>query len=1002
MALSTVVAVVLGNQDALDDEQRRAVILGLSAVITVVGAVVSGPAGGRSWHNAGEWQPRMVLDWDTGIPPVALEAWDGDLDARVFYGSAIEASGPVELRVGKRQAAIVVANLLREAAHDERLPLKTTLKELCQHNLSVDSVLRERVHWPRSAFWNTRRFPVPRPYKVFVLIAVHTAEKGDLAKLRAETSRWLAEWPKSTVVMLIVEGDVESGLPLTQRSTCAEPSVPEEHETELRMALGMSAQPEIGDLLDRLDRLPDKAYHRLALPGLLYGQRAVWLAGALGSLWVAALIVALVSLLVAALALMDGQAIPLLRLLVGTPVLAVLFGAAAMTPLIGLAVAALVLTWPNLLPKHRWATCTTAAFAGAPFVFILASSLSDSHWWQAGLALVLTAYFAALLQVERDGGFLAWAQEHLRLLIAGTSAWIVWLTVPISYSAPASTLACLGLLLGATVPLLLRRPSCRGALATVILVGALYAVALLMAPQQQSYDLQQVLAGASLAAALMLVTCRLALGQTQRLAANAVLAPLLALPLTPQVVSTLRQAEQGLAERVVPGVGVYTVLEHAQENLTEAGVRVGVVLLACSVAISAFRRAPAKAAKLHSALVALLILVANLSLYSSSNEPLANVLLVTLAVAWLSSTGINGQTLVKAALGIVLRLILCCYLAAAMVLIVLMTISPDDFAWETLEFQAWLPWRLDLERFELLRAIGMLLAAVLLVHPVRALVIRVFRRSPARDGTEKPMTSSNAVAALAFLLLTASSFRLAPTLSLLSAAVSSAALVGVWLALVRRFPGSVNPVALVLGVGSVAVTGLHFLVLLPIVLTLLGGPAESSFRQVGRPTWRSATFAVLLGGLLWVAVATPIPALLIGLLAAFVLPADPSLVPWSVTRERHLRLRTVATFVGASSGVALALLAGILSVAPAAPGDRLFVGAFAALGAGTFGLFAIAAMRGWVMGGWFLTSCWGPQGISLPPDEVRWAMVLNTLAERNRVSLNGALVQVLRHQPNSL
>jgi hypothetical protein len=186
----------------------------------------------------------------------------------------LEAGAPLLVRTTPNWKAGTLSGLLRRAAHDGLAPLLTTTRELQDHGGRVDRVWRERIHLP----W--RRFLVPRPYRVFVVVNADSwSDSPQTKQLHWHLSRWLAEWPGSAVAVVVNAADQDDAPVGTQMSLSETSSVrTAATDKELREALGLSSTPEGKDLVSAVALLNGRSFHRFEMPLRLYSRRSLWVA----------------------------------------------------------------------------------------------------------------------------------------------------------------------------------------------------------------------------------------------------------------------------------------------------------------------------------------------------------------------------------------------------------------------------------------------------------------------------------------------------------------------------------------------------------------------------------------------------------------------------------------------------------------------------------------------------------------------------------------------------
>lgn len=213
----------------------------------------------------------LTLNWDCGYEPYSKYPGTDELLSVVRSSS----SNPGLIICLTPEPTRAAGALLRAAALNGAVPLLVPIGFLEASGSSVDKIWAQRLSNRRI------RFPVPRPYRL--LVVIDCADRKVEAKQLESLDHWQRTWPTSSVVVVAQHGgEVPSlgsnqGIRLIELDDKAAAPPP---EAQLERTLDASGIPEnTGSRLTRVALLGTAKENLLVFPPLREGQRTAWFAG---------------------------------------------------------------------------------------------------------------------------------------------------------------------------------------------------------------------------------------------------------------------------------------------------------------------------------------------------------------------------------------------------------------------------------------------------------------------------------------------------------------------------------------------------------------------------------------------------------------------------------------------------------------------------------------------------------------------------------------------------
>lgn len=139
-------------------------------------------------------QNHLTMEWDVGRPPSGVRSH--------VVGESLLAgdSSLVYVLAKPHHAAAVIGDTLRGAAFGGDVAIRTTVSELSLAQWDIEHLWRRRSQ--RRA---TYKYPIPRPYSLVVAVEVRPADRHKVEANERKLRDSLAEWPKSRLVVVLLE-----------------------------------------------------------------------------------------------------------------------------------------------------------------------------------------------------------------------------------------------------------------------------------------------------------------------------------------------------------------------------------------------------------------------------------------------------------------------------------------------------------------------------------------------------------------------------------------------------------------------------------------------------------------------------------------------------------------------------------------------------------------------------------------------------------------------------
>lgn len=177
-----------------DSELYLGILTALTAGIALVVPLIAS----KSIRNTLSLQNQLTIDWDTASTSIDVKRQA--LLNRLTYPQegGTERKPPLMLIHGETACMeSLVGTLLRYAAHDGYMAIRTTFKDIQAAGGQFEKIWRQRAQVP------SKNPGLPRTYQLYFAIIVSKSEWEILKNKKAWISAFLTEWPKSKILIAI-------------------------------------------------------------------------------------------------------------------------------------------------------------------------------------------------------------------------------------------------------------------------------------------------------------------------------------------------------------------------------------------------------------------------------------------------------------------------------------------------------------------------------------------------------------------------------------------------------------------------------------------------------------------------------------------------------------------------------------------------------------------------------------------------------------------------------
>lgn len=435
LCASAVAALVASKQipltPSLDMQAPRA----LEVIVALLAAAVAAPPISGS-RDPVKRHLELTLNWDSGYEPyIRYNGSDKLLD--VVRGSTSDPGLTICVTAQPVRARGI---LLRASALRGAIPLFIPVGELEAPDLSIDKV------WARRLSKRDTSFPMPRPYRLFVIVGCQDRNIGPDQLLALD--HWQRTWPTSSVVVLVRPGhftapaDPDLRIRTVELGDTAWAMSPvDDRIGQMSATLKASDAPrstrDIGMFMAALGIAePDL----LAAPLRTQGQRIAWLAGIRAAIRIAPVYAVLSAGIAVILGVHSGVPV---GPLIGIALLGLLTG-----PLVAVAVLALMCgvslgvsrtVRPVSSRLARVGTATAAGVAACLFLQDVLGLADRTNLLGLGLSCAALAY-ARMTQLAHGDSVAAVADRYRQELLCAAALMVTWeiVSYQTSYADAAS------------------------------------------------------------------------------------------------------------------------------------------------------------------------------------------------------------------------------------------------------------------------------------------------------------------------------------------------------------------------------------------------------------------------------------------------------------------------------------------------------------------------------------------------------------------------------------
>ena len=390
----------------------------LSVLIALLTAALTAPQVSRS-RDPVKRHLELTLNWDCGYEPYFRHPGTSVLLALVRQANSRSGLTVCKTSEPARSRGV----LLRASALDGAIPLLIPATEI-ESEPNIDRIWATRLSKRR------HNFPVPRPYRLFVVI---DCADQSIGKRQIEfIDQWQRTWPASSVVILEQPSNFRTPSDLhspIQRVDLGDPpcsnTPAKDRARQLSETLEVNDAPESrDDPLMFLDVLDGQRSDLLVAPLQCQGKRVSWLAGLRPALWVTRITAPLAAGIAVHLALHLSVPIgEVVLLALAGLFLGLLVPTMLLVAISGISISFIGIAWSS--PSRRWriGLCMAAAIVG--FFFGMDSGVDWPDCLGLGFSFGLLAY-AHLARVASGVSIPRFATAHKQELVCALTLMLTW------------------------------------------------------------------------------------------------------------------------------------------------------------------------------------------------------------------------------------------------------------------------------------------------------------------------------------------------------------------------------------------------------------------------------------------------------------------------------------------------------------------------------------------------------------------------------------------------